>query len=193
GKIPHAAARRFAELGCSFEERDPGWPDPYDWHKVIYEVSIAGRTIDRAAERPEWIEPSLMAMIEDGRRLSAIEHSKALLARGPFYDQARRFFETCDLLLTPQMPLAAWAADPDTSSVAIDGRPAPTIFEPVPFMQPFSVADQRAAGVLWVFPGEGLRGGPQIVGRWHADSTVLRAAAGFEAIQPWADKRPPLE
>ena len=62
-----------------------------------------------------------MAMIEDGRRLSAIEHSQALLARGPFYDQARRFFETCDLLLTPQMPLAAWSADPDTSGVTIDG------------------------------------------------------------------------
>src|SRR5262249_38718896 len=193
GKIPHAAARRFAELGCSFEERDPGWPDPYDWHKVIYEVSIAGRTIDRAAERPEWIEPSLMAMIEDGRRLSAIEHSKALLARGPFYDQARRFFETCDLLLTPQMPLAAWSADPDTSGVTIDGRPAPTIFERVPFMYPFNLPTHPGACVPRGFPSGGLPVALQIVGRWHADSTVLRAAACFEAIQPWADKRPNLE
>ena len=33
---PRAAARRFADLGCSYEERDPGWPDPYEWHKVKY-------------------------------------------------------------------------------------------------------------------------------------------------------------
>jgi aspartyl-tRNA(Asn)/glutamyl-tRNA(Gln) amidotransferase subunit A len=35
--------------------------------------------------------------------------------------------------------------------------------------------------------------GLQIVGRRHADATVLRAAAAFEAARPWAERRPPLE
>ena len=50
----------------------------------------------------------------------------------------------------------------------------------------------RAATVPCGFTGEGLPVGLQIVGRPDADATVLRAAAGFEAVQPWAQKRPPL-
>jgi aspartyl-tRNA(Asn)/glutamyl-tRNA(Gln) amidotransferase subunit A len=34
--------------------------------------------------------------------------------------------------------------------------------------------------------------GLQIVGRWHADALVLRAAACFEALAPWAEQKPAL-
>jgi aspartyl-tRNA(Asn)/glutamyl-tRNA(Gln) amidotransferase subunit A len=34
--------------------------------------------------------------------------------------------------------------------------------------------------------------GLQIVGRRFNDLGVLQAAASFEQVQPWADKRPPL-
>jgi len=42
------------------------------------------------------------------------------------------------------------------------------------------------------FTRDGLPVGLQIVGRRLADATVLRAAAAFEAIAPWSDRRPPL-
>jgi aspartyl-tRNA(Asn)/glutamyl-tRNA(Gln) amidotransferase subunit A len=32
--------------------------------------------------------------------------------------------------------------------------------------------------------------GMQIVGRRRGEAAVLRAAAAFEAAQPWADRRP---
>ena len=190
-----AAARRFVEFGCRLEERDPGWSDPTDFHKVLYVVGIASRLTDRAAERPEWIEPTLMRLIEDARGLSAIDHGKAELARAVFYNEARRFFETCDLLLTPQMPLGAWSVEPgpDEGPKEIAGRPTPTIFDRLPFTYPFNLTGQPAATVPCGFTSEGLPVGLQIVGRWHADSTVLRAAACFEAAQPWVDHRPPLD
>ena len=194
-RLTEAAARRFQNLGCHLEARDPGWPDPHEFHKVIYEVSVAARQIDRAAEHPDWIEPSLMAMIENGRRVSAIDHSKALMARSAFYDQVRRFFESCDLLLTPQMPVGAWSAEPAAHQgpPTIEGRPTPTLFHHLPFTFPFNLTGQPAATVPCGFTGEGLPVGLQIVGRWHDDATVLRAAAGFEALQPWAARRPSLE
>ena len=40
--------------------------------------------------------------------------------------------------------------------------------------------------------GEGLPVGLQIVGRRFDDLGVLQAAAAFEQIAPWADKRPNL-
>jgi Asp-tRNA(Asn)/Glu-tRNA(Gln) amidotransferase A subunit family amidase len=35
--------------------------------------------------------------------------------------------------------------------------------------------------------------GLQIVGRRLAETTVLKAAAAFEALSPWHEKRPPIE
>lgn len=193
--IAAAAARRFVDLGCEIEERNPGWDDPTQFHKILYEVNQAARQGDRADERPDWIEPTLMRLIENGRRVSAVEHQKAQLTRSVFYNQARRFFETYDLLLTPQMPSGAWSVEPgpDEGPESIEGRPAKTIFERTPFTVPFNLTGQPAISVPCGFTSEGLPVGLQIVGRWHADSLVLRAAACFEAIRPWAHLRPPLD
>jgi Asp-tRNA(Asn)/Glu-tRNA(Gln) amidotransferase A subunit family amidase len=58
-----AAARRFADLGCELEERDPGWENLVEAERILYWVFTAaeyGRYLD---ERPEWIEDTLKAMI----------------------------------------------------------------------------------------------------------------------------------
>ena len=192
--ITEAAARRFAELGCALETRNPGWPDPGEFHRTIYEVHMGARQADRAAERPEWIEPSLMRMVEGARRVTAVDYVRALLARAELYDRVRRFFETCDLLLTPQTQVAAWSAEPgpDQGPKTIGGRPTPSLYDRLAFTFPFNLTGHPAASVPCGFTSQGLPVGLQIVGRWHADATVLRAAAGFEAIQPWAHMRPPL-
>jgi len=39
---------------------------------------------------------------------------------------------------------------------------------------------------------DGLPVGLQIVGRRRQETSVLRAAAAFEAAAPWADKFPPV-
>jgi len=67
------------------------------------------------------------------------------------------------------------------------------MFDRLPFTFPFNLTGQPAASVPCGFTSDGLPVGLQIVGRWHADALVLRAAAGFEAIQPWAQQRPPLD
>jgi aspartyl-tRNA(Asn)/glutamyl-tRNA(Gln) amidotransferase subunit A len=52
------------------------------------------------------------------------------------------------------------------------------------------VTGQPAATVPCGFTNAGLPIGLQIVGRRFADTTVLRAAAAFEAVRPWAQHRP---
>ncbi len=134
-----------------------------------------------------------MQMFLNAGRISAIEYGRALAFRSGFYTAVREFFERYDLLLTPQMPVAAWAVDAGTNDGPkdIEGRPMPFL-DRVPFMYPFNLTGQPAANVPCGFTADGLPVGLQIVGRWHADGLVLRAAAGFEAIQPWASRRPPL-
>ncbi|HZS87030.1 MAG TPA: amidase family protein [Chloroflexota bacterium] len=194
-EIVERSARRFSELGCNVEMPALNWPNPREFHQVIYEVSIAARHVGRATERPDWIEPTLMRMILNAGRISAIEHHGALLARSDFYNAVRRSFEGFDLLLTPQMPVAAWSLEPGANEGPgeIDGRPAPSMFDRLPFTYPFNLTGQPAASVPCGFTREGLPVALQIVGRWHADAQVLRAAACFEALQPWAKHRPQVE
>jgi Asp-tRNA(Asn)/Glu-tRNA(Gln) amidotransferase A subunit family amidase len=189
------AAGRFAELGCEVEEAAIDWGDPYEFHKIIYSVGHAGRQAQRARERPDWIEPTLMRMIMDAGRLSAIEYSQAVLARTQFAEKVRTAFERYDLLLTPQMPVGAWSAEPGPTEGLDDlgGKTAYSIFDRVPFMYPFNLTGYPAANVPCGVTNEGLPVGLQIAGRWHAETTVLRAAACFEALQPWAQHRPPLD
>jgi Asp-tRNA(Asn)/Glu-tRNA(Gln) amidotransferase A subunit family amidase len=193
-RIAAAAASRFVDLGCTVEERDPGWPNPAEIARVLWNVSFAGRMVDGAAEHPEWIEPTMRRMIENGQQYTAIEHARASMARTAFYNYARTFFETCDLLITPQMPVGAWSVEPglDEGPRFIDGVPVPDLFDRLSFTFPFNLTGQPAATVPCGFTSEGLPVALQIVGRWHADALVLRAAACFEALQPWADRRPPL-
>jgi Asp-tRNA(Asn)/Glu-tRNA(Gln) amidotransferase A subunit family amidase len=189
------AARRFGELGCEVEEAKIDWGHPYEFHKVIYSVSVAARNYERALSRPDWIEPTLMRMILDSGKWSAIDHAQANLARTAFAERVRATFERYDLLLTPQMPVAAWPADPGPHEGLADlgGKPAHAIFDRVPFMYPFNLTGYPAANVPCGFTREGLPVGLQIVARWHREADVLRAAACFEGLQPWASARPPLD
>lgn len=189
------AARRFTDFGGSLDAPAIDWPDPRAFHAIIYEVSIAARQIERAHARPDWIEPTLMRMIVNAAQVSGIAHAQALVARTTFHDAVRRTFDDYDLLLTPQMPVGAWDCTPgaDEGVREIAGVPTPSMFDRLSFTYPFNLTGQPAATVPCGFTGEGLPVGLQIVGRWHADATVLRAAACFEAAQPWAQHRPPLE
>ena len=197
-RIAEAAALRFTELGATVEARDPDWPDPGAFHKVICDVANASRHLDRATQRPEWIEPSLMRMIEDGRRVSGVEHARALAERSAFYDQAPPVLRG----LRPPADAAAAGGRPGQPSrarVRTRARPRSAAGPPrasstgCGFTFPFNLTGQPAASVPCGFTADGLPVGLQIVGRWHADALVLRAAAAFEALQPWASRRPALD
>lgn len=183
-----AAAARFAELGCVVEEVTPGWDNPSQWAALLWDFTFAARNEERASQRPEWIEPSMMAMIEHGRHATALELGRATLARTAFYEQARMFMDGYDLLLTPQMPCVAWSVERWPSEIG--GVPVPGMFDHLPFTYPFNLTGWPAASVPCGFNSEGLPIALQIVTGWHQDALCLQAAAAFEALQPWADRHP---
>jgi aspartyl-tRNA(Asn)/glutamyl-tRNA(Gln) amidotransferase subunit A len=129
-------------------------------------------------------------MIEAGLAASGVDYVNVSLARTAFQQHAQLFFTQYDLLLTPQMPTGAWPVDQPPAT--IEGKPTPSMFDRLAFTFPFNMTGQPAASVPCGFTREGLPVALQIVGRWHADTLVLQAAAAFEAAQPWAGLRPVL-
>lgn len=190
-EITRAAAGRFQELGCTVEEVVPGWDNPSWWAALLWDFQLAARNQERLDQRPDWFEPDLRQMIEHGRQATSAELGHAQLARTSFYEQARTFMDGYDLLVTPQMPCAAWSLDGWPRQ--IDGQPTPTLFDHLPFTYPFNLTGWPAATLPCGFTAEGLPIALQVVAGWHQDALCLRAAAAFEAAQPWAQHRPPLE
>ena len=97
-----------------------------------------------------------------------------------------------DLLLTPTMATTAFNAGA-MRPTELAGKPMASPGDWTPFCEPFNLTGQPAATIPCGFATNGLPIGLQIVGRWHGDATVLRAAAAYEDATPWHDQRPVLD
>jgi aspartyl-tRNA(Asn)/glutamyl-tRNA(Gln) amidotransferase subunit A len=188
--ITERAARRFEELGADVEEADPGWPDPWElFHTLFY--ALVGGTVDSLL--PQWrgkLDPGLERIAEAGRQVTAFDIARAQKIRGEMQMTGARFFERFDLLLTPTMTLPPFPVGIDFPP-EVGGQPV-TGMQWTAFTFPFNLTGDPAASVPAGWTGDDLPIGLQIIApRWH-DERVLRASAAFEALQPWADRKPPV-
>ena len=134
------------------------------------------------------MDPELVAYAEAGARLTVVDYLKAVAVRQALVDTLRRFFERYDVLLTPTLALPAFPlglVNPRT----VAGREVTHLGWTLCY--PFNYSGQPAVSVPAGFTASGLPVGLQIVGRRLEDALVLRAAAAFEALRPWATRRPP--
>jgi aspartyl-tRNA(Asn)/glutamyl-tRNA(Gln) amidotransferase subunit A len=183
------AARRFRELGATVDEVRPGWPSPKGAWEAIFCGGIATRMAPYL-DRPADIDPGLLPIIQDALKWPPTRYVQAWFDRLAWYDHVRRFFERHDLLLTPTIATPPFKVGLDNPT-EIAGR-AVEPYDWIPFTYPFNLTGNPAASVPCGYTRDGLPLGLQIVGRRFDDVTVLRAAAGYEKIAPWADKKPPL-
>ena len=186
--VTEAAAKRFSGLGCQVEEVNRVFDDPDRIWAPLFYAGIAARLDDFLAEWRERTDPGLVQIVEEGRRISAVQFAKASFARATFTEAVRKFFSQYDLLLTPTLAVPPFAVGLEQPP----NRPAGSRLAWVAFTYPFNLTGQPAATLPCGFTRDGLPIGLQIVGRRLADATVLRAAAAYEAAAPWVERRPPL-
>jgi aspartyl-tRNA(Asn)/glutamyl-tRNA(Gln) amidotransferase subunit A len=182
------AARAFRDLGCRVEEVTPRWPSPFEAWSEIFCGGIATRLapyLDRRAE----IDTGLARIIEGTLRNPPTKYVQAWFDRLAWWQHPRAFFEKYDLLLTPTIACPPFKVGLDNPTEIAGRSVVPYAW--IPFTYPFNLTGQPAASVPCGFTGDGLPVGLQIVGRRFADVAVLRAAAAFERLRPWADRRPP--
>ena len=177
-----AAAAVFESLGCHVSEVVPGWDDPYPFLDVIWSAANAARHMNDLEQVRHLIDPGRLEIVESGMRLTGPEVAAANAAKAGFAEQVRQFMDGYDLLLTPTLPLTAFAAGADQPG-QVAGRPTEYLSW-TPFTYPFNITGLPAASVPCGMVG-GLPVGLQIVGGWRTDALVMRAAAAFEEAAPW--------
>ena len=184
------AARRFRELGCRVDEVAPGWPSPKEAFLSIFCGSIAARLEPFLPARRADIDPGLAAITDAFLRNGPTHYLQSWFDRLAWNEHPRRLFDKYDLLLTPTTACPPFAVGLDNPT-EIARRPVDA-YEWIPFTFPFNMTGQPAASVPCGFTADGLPIGLQIVGRRFDDAGVLRAAAAFERLQPWAERWPPI-
>jgi aspartyl-tRNA(Asn)/glutamyl-tRNA(Gln) amidotransferase subunit A len=184
-----AAAHRFEEIGCTVDEANPGIKDPWEILDVLWACGQAGALRDNFEAVRDRLDPGIVDVIEQGRQISAADYANAMARRNVYAEKLRRFTSQYDLFLTPALPITAFPVGKDQPG-SIQGQ-LTTYLGWTAFTYPFNMSGQPAATVPCGFDGDGLPIGLQIAGRFHDDSTVLRAAAALEQLAPWRHLRPP--
>ena len=184
-----AAARRFEALGCSVEPvEDALGADPVEIWMAEFYGGIGTKLKDLMADKPEELDPAVAATLGAGLDRSMVAYFEQLFARYEFRERMRRLFERYDLLLSPTLPCAAFAAGRDTPP----GLGARNIVSWVYYTYPFNLTGQPAASIPAGFTEAGLPVGLQMVAGINRETDILRAAAAYEEAAPWADRRPTL-
>ncbi len=182
------AANVFESLGAHVEAIDPGFENPQSCFKRIWYTG-ARKLVERYSEEQRTLmDPGLLKIAEQAEAYSLDEYLDALEERNALGLTMSRFHDTYDLLLTPTLPIPAFAAgdlfpDPGTQSCWTDWTP---------FSYPFNLTGQPACSVPCGFTKSGSPAGLQIVGPMHSDPMVIRAAAAFEAACPFVMPKDPV-
>jgi len=125
------------------------------------------------------VHPAVRRYFEAAAELDATTLLDAHEARARLVAGMASAFEAFDLLLTPATTVPSFAAE-GPMPTEIDGRPVDH-WGALAVTYPFNLTGQPAISVPAALVG-GAPMGLQIVGRRHADATVLAAAAAFERI-----------
>jgi aspartyl-tRNA(Asn)/glutamyl-tRNA(Gln) amidotransferase subunit A len=179
-ELAAVAAATFQELGAVVEEVDPGLGELRGAYWCIHAAAAASNLAPLAAARPR-IDPGLVALAEHGERLSLPDYLHAMRMREAAGHRMSLFHQTHDLLLTPTLPIVAFAAGHE---VPPDSGLADWV-DWTPMTYPFNLTGQPAASIPCGRTAAGLPVGLQVVGPRYRDALVLRACRAYEAACPF--------
>jgi len=184
-----AAVQVFRDLGHLVEVVHDELPDlGVEW------AGISGAEV--YAELADKIEPhraefgrSFLAGIERAKQVAAERMGRIYRLRQRLNEAIAAVFERCDLLLTPTLPVEAWAAGGPFPS-EINGEPIASPLGAVAFTYPFNLSGHPAGTIRAGLTDARLPCGLQIVAPRHREDLVLQAAHAYEQVRPWNDRWP---
>ena len=187
--IGEAAARTFAELGCVVEEVDaPLGPDPAAMWTAEFYAGVAARLAPTLREQRDRLDPEVATMVEKALTMDAEAYGRAVQMRYAFRENARKFFDDYDLLLSPTLPVAGV----DVGVSIPPGFGDRNLVTWVCYTYPFNLTGQPAASIPAGFTRARLPVGVQLVARAYREDDLFAAAAAFEAARPWAQHKPTM-
>jgi aspartyl-tRNA(Asn)/glutamyl-tRNA(Gln) amidotransferase subunit A len=189
-----AALDAWAAMGAAVEEVT----EPIDWieleGRVLYQANFA---VFCAPYLPRWrdrMDPVVLAFMERGGKFSLHDFRNAQFARTRLYRDVQALLERYDVLVTPTATRTALPVEFDAANdeVEVDGVKCGITRQGWTAPQyPSNLTGHPALSLPSGFGADGLPTGVQIIGRWGAETDLLRIGALLERARPWAEHRPP--
>ena len=182
------AAKMLQSLGAEVSEIAPGFDDPLAAFGHLFYGGAANALRDIGKKQRMQMDAQLVAVADKAAQLSMLDYLEAVNDRMILCERMALFHNKYDLLLTPTLPITAFAAGREVP----EDWPSTRWPSWTPFTYPFNLTGQPAISVPCGFATSGLPIGLQIVGPKFEDAAVLRAAQAYQLAAPLTDVRPAL-
>jgi aspartyl-tRNA(Asn)/glutamyl-tRNA(Gln) amidotransferase subunit A len=162
--------------------------------RVLYQANFA---VFCAQYLPKWqnqMDPVTLAFMERGAKFTLADFRNAQFARTALFRKIQSLLARYDFLVTPTNARTALDVTHDAANdeVIIDGVKCGITRQGwTSYQYPFNLTGHPALALPSGFGADGLPTSVQIVGKWGAETDVLRLGALLEDAQPWAQNRPP--
>lgn len=156
-----------------------------DWVNLCaIEVAVAHEKTYPAHK--EQYGPSLAAVIEQGRALSAMEYQHIVLRRHEFAGRVQAMFDNIDVLLIASTGVAA----PTLERVSKIGEDEELLGAMLRFTCPFDMTGSPTITLPGTPTPDGLPVGFQFVGRHFDEAALVRAGGAVQSITDWHRRHP---
>ncbi len=190
-----ASLAAWEAMGAMVEEVT----EKIDWieyeGRVLYQANFA---VFCAQYLPKWqnqMDPVTLAFMDRGAKFSLADFRNAQFARTALFRKIQSLLARYDFLVTPTNARTALDVTHDAANdeVIIDGVKCGITRQGwTSYQYPFNLTGHPALALPSGFGTDGLPTSVQIVGRWGAETDVLRLGALLEDAQPWAQHRPSI-
>jgi amidase len=195
-----AVARQCAALGHDLEEVSLGLDkESFDRDfNVLWRVDLAA-TVDAVAQEmgreasAQTLEPVNLQSYQQGKRVTAVELTRALQGLNRIRRRTGQLFAQYDLLLSPTINGPAFL--PGVASTKEDMSYEEWILQDAaasPFTALFNITGTPAISLPLYTSQAGLPIGLQFAARFGGEDLLIRLASALEEAAPWQDRLPPV-
>jgi amidase len=190
------AIKAFETVGCTVEEARIDFPPERMWDTwvTLRHWLQAGNLVHLYQDpaKREKMKPEAVWEIEGGIKLSALDVYEASTARSDFYRAIAKLFATYDFLLLPSAQVFPFDASVHWPT-SINGVAMDTYHRWMEIVVPASLTALPVISVPVGFSKDRLPMGLQVIGKHHADSSLLQVAYAYEQSTRWVrNNLPPL-
>ena len=150
--------------------------------------------IDLLGEHSEKLTPQFRQMLINAETISAVDHALDDVLRTGVFVGLQSVFERYELIVCPTLAIPPVRNASDGNTIGPTDIGGETVDPLIGWCMTFPInfTGHPAISVPAGLTPDGLPVGLQIIGRRHADETVLALASRFELAQPWFQDYPGL-